>query len=121
MDKGMTLMHLKGVIQTFLKYQYGEQIKIRFRYKYYPEVSPGMGVDIGCTFCGGTGCEVCKFRGWIEVLGSGMIHYNTLKMCGIDPEIYTGFAWGMGLDRLVMAKYGISDIRKLYGGGMVYA
>ena len=73
-----------------------------------------------CKFCQGNGCDVCKQRGWIEVLGSGMIHYNTLKMCNIDPNIYTGLAFGMGLDRLVMQKFGINDIRKLYSGGIVY-
>ena len=119
-DKGITIQHLKSTLELFHKYLFGNDVVLRFRYKYYPEVSPGMGTDIRCTFCGGKGCEVCKFRGWIEVLGSGMIHYNTLKMCGIDPEVYTGFAFGMGLDRLVMAKYGITDIRKLYGGGIVY-
>ena len=119
-DKGITIQHLKATLEAFHKYLLGNDVVLRFRYKYYPEVSPGMGVDVRCTFCGGKGCEVCKYRGWIEVLGSGMIHYNTLKMCGIDPEIYTGFAFGMGLDRLVMAKFGIGDIRKLYGGGLVY-
>jgi phenylalanyl-tRNA synthetase alpha chain len=119
-DKGMTIKNLKWIFQVFLQYLYGKDIKIRFRYKYYPEVSPGMGVDIQCTFCHGDGCEICKYRGWIEATGAGMIHYNTLKMCGIDPEVYTGFAWGMGLDRLVMAKFGINDLRKLYSGGMVY-
>ncbi len=119
-DKGITIKHLKGLFTLFLKHLYGEETVIRFRYKYYPEVSPGLGTDIQCPFCKGAGCETCKQRGWIEVLGSGMIHYNTLKMCGIDPEVYTGFAWGMGLDRLVMAKFGIKDIRKLYGGGMIY-
>ncbi len=108
-------------MEVFHKYLFEDNnIELRFRYKYYPEVSPGMGIDMKCSFCLGKGCEVCKFRGWIEVLGSGMIHQNTLKMCGIDPYIYTGFAFGMGLDRLVMAKFGISDIRKLYGGGMAY-
>ena len=119
-DKGVTIKHLKGLFTLFLKHLYGEDTVIRFRYKYYPEVSPGLGTDIQCPFCKGSGCETCKQRGWIEVLGSGMIHYNTLKMCSIDPEVYTGFAWGMGLDRLVMAKFGIRDIRKLYGGGMIY-
>jgi phenylalanyl-tRNA synthetase alpha chain len=119
-DKGITIQHLISTLELFHRHLFGNDIKLRFRYKYYPEVSPGLGTDILCTFCKGSGCEVCKFRGWIEVLGSGMIHYNTLKMCGIDPEEYTGFAFGMGLDRLVMAKYGIHDIRKLYGGGMVY-
>ena len=119
-DKGINIQHLMGTLENFHKYLFGDDIEIRFRYKYYPEVSPGLGVDIKCQFCKGDGCSVCKHRGWIEVLGSGMIHYNTLKMCGIDPEIYTGFAFGMGLDRLVMQKFGISDIRELYEGGLVY-
>lgn len=118
-DKGITMQHLKGTLELFHKFLFGEDVILRFRYKYYPEVSPGMGVDMKCQFCNGKGCAVCKYRGWIEVLGSGMIHYNTLKMCGIDPEEYTGFAFGMGLDRLVMARYRIDDIRSLYGG-LVY-
>ena len=119
-DKGITMQHLRGILELFHKFLFGEDIAMRFRYKYYPEVSPGMGTDITCQFCHGEGCAVCKYRGWIEVLGSGMIHYNTLKMCGIDPEEYTGFAFGMGLDRLVMSKFGIDDIRKLYDGSLVY-
>ena len=119
-DKGITIQHLKHTLTLFHQFLFGEDVELRFRYKYYPEVSPGMGVDMRCKFCGGSGCEVCKFRGWIEVLGSGMIHYNTLKMCGIDPDVYTGFAFGMGLDRLVMQKFGVDDIRRLYGGGVVY-
>ncbi|NMB70451.1 phenylalanine--tRNA ligase subunit alpha [candidate division WWE3 bacterium] len=119
-DKGITIQHLKGTLEAFHKFLFGNDVILRFRYKYYPEVSPGMGTDIQCTFCKGAGCTVCKFRGWIEVLGSGMIHYNTLKMCGIDPEVYSGFAFGMGLDRLVMNKFAIDDIRKLYGGGLIY-
>ncbi|OGC68713.1 phenylalanine--tRNA ligase subunit alpha [candidate division WWE3 bacterium RIFOXYC1_FULL_39_7] len=119
-DKGVTIQHLKGILEEFHKFLFGENVVLRFRYKYYPEVSPGMGVDIRCQFCEGAGCTVCRQRGWVEVLGSGMIHYNTLKMCGIDPEEYTGFAFGMGLDRLAMSKFGISDIRKLYSGEMIY-
>jgi phenylalanyl-tRNA synthetase alpha chain len=119
-DKGITIRHLKGVLLDFHRFLFGEDVVIRFRYKYYPEVSPGMGTDIQCKFCKGVGCTTCKYRGWIEVLGSGMIHYNTLKMSGIDPQIYSGFAFGIGLDRVVMAKYQIPDIRKLYGGEMVY-
>ena len=114
-DKGITIQHLKGTLELFHQFLFGEDVILRFRYKYYPEVSPGMGTDMQCQFCMGAGCPVCKGRGWVEVLGSGMIHCNTLKMCGIDPEIYTGFAFGMGLDRLVMQKYGIDDIRRLYG------
>lgn len=119
-DKGITIQHLKDTLTKFHQFLFGHDVKLRFRYKYYPEVSPGMGVDMQCRFCSGSGCSVCKYRGYIEVLGSGMIHYNTLKSCGIDPEIYTGYAFGMGLDRLVMSKYGIKDIRKLYGGELVY-
>ena len=120
-DKDITIQNLKWIMEKFHQYLFeDDDIELRFRYKYYPEVSPGMGVDVKCRFCNGAGCAVCKQRGWVEVLGCGMIHYNTLKMSGIDPEVYTGFAWGMGLDRLVMAKFGISDIRKLYGG-LAYA
>lgn len=119
-DKGITLQNLKFTLQKFHEFLFGDDVELRFRYKYYPEVSPGMGVDMKCKFCDGAGCDVCKQRGYIEVLGSGMIHYNTLKMCGIDPEIYTGYAFGMGLDRLVMQKFEISDIRDLLGGGLVY-
>lgn len=119
-DKGITIQHLKSTLKLFHQFLFGEDVELRFRYKYYPEVSPGVGVDMKCRFCNGSGCDVCKYRGWIEMLGSGMIHYNTLKMCGIDPEIYTGFAFGMGLDRIVMQRFGISDIRSLYGGGMIY-
>lgn len=119
-DKGITLQNLKFTLQKFHEFLFGDDVVLRFRYKYYPEVSPGMGVDMQCKFCVGVGCEVCKQRGYIEVLGSGMIHYNTLKMCGIDPDVYTGYAFGMGLDRLVMQKFEISDIRDLLGGGLVY-
>ncbi len=119
-EKGITIQHLKEMLTKFHQFLFGDDVKLRFRYKYYPEVSPGMGVDMQCRFCHGKGCQVCKHRGWIEVLGSGMIHYNTLKACGIDPEIYTGFAFGMGLDRLVMSKFAINDIRKLYGGKLTY-
>lgn len=120
-DKGITIKNLMHTLERFHKFLFGEDTEVRFRYKYYPEVSPGVGVDMKCKFCEGAGCQVCKQRGWIEVLGSGMIHYNTLKMCNIDPEEYTGFAFGMGLDRLVMQKFGINDLRSLYGGGLVYA
>lgn len=119
-DQGITIGHLKDTLTKFHQFLFGADVKLRFRYKYYPEVSPGMGVDMECQFCHGTGCQVCKYRGYIEVLGSGMIHSNTLKACGINPEVYSGFAFGMGLDRLVMSKYGITDIRKLYGGEIVY-
>lgn len=119
-DRGVTIANLKDILTKFHQFLFGPDIILRFRYKFYPEVSPGMGVDMRCQFCQGDGCSVCKGRGFIEVLGSGMIHYRTLLSCGIDPEIYTGYAFGMGLDRLVMSKYGITDIRKLYGGELYY-
>ena len=119
-DKGITMKHLKSTLELVHKFLFGDDVILRFRYKYYPEVSPGMGVDMQCKFCHGAGCETCKHLGWIEMLGCGMIHYNTLKMSGIDPEEYTGFAFGMGLDRHVMQKFGVEDIRNLYGGGLVY-
>ena len=115
-DEGITMLHLKGILEAFHKFLFGDDVILRYRYKYYPEVSPGMGVDMQCKFCNGDGCSVCKHRGWLEVLGSGMIHSNILDMCNIDSKKYTGFAFGMGLDRLVMQRFGIDDIRKLYGG-----
>jgi phenylalanyl-tRNA synthetase alpha chain len=119
-DKGVNLGHLKDILTKAHQKLFGEDVILRFRYKYYPEVSPGLGVDMQCRFCEGSGCNVCKQRGYIEVLGAGMIHYNTLKMCGIDTEEYTGYAFGMGLDRLIIQKYGVDDIRKLYYGGILY-
>lgn len=119
-DKGITLADLKGTLNAFVKFLYGNDIKTRFRCKYYPQVEPGAGLDIRCTFCKGKGCGVCKYRGWIEVLGSGMVHPNMLEKCGINSKEWSGFAFGMGLDRLVMTQYGINDIRKLYSGELVY-
>lgn len=119
-DESITMSQLKWTLHEFLKFLYGEDVKTRMRCKYYPQVEPGAGMDVQCTFCHGPGCSVCKYRGWVEVLGSGMVHPNVLKSCGIDPEIYTGFAFGLGLDRLVMLKYGINDVRDLYSGGLVY-
>ncbi len=119
-DKGISIKNLVETLNEFARYLFGEETITRIRYKYYPEVSPGLGIDLRCQFCSGEGCHVCKYRGFVEIAGSGMVHYNTLKMCNIDPEEYTGFAFGMGLDRLVMQKYKIRDIRKLYGGEIIY-
>ncbi|MFA6005076.1 MAG: phenylalanine--tRNA ligase subunit alpha [Patescibacteria group bacterium] len=119
-DKGITMADLKGTLNALVRYLYGDDVKTRFRCKYYPQVEPGAGLDIQCTFCQGKGCLVCKYRGWIEVLGSGMVHPNELRNCGIDPAEWSGFAFGLGLDRMVMTKYGISDIRKLYSGELVF-
>jgi phenylalanyl-tRNA synthetase alpha chain len=119
-DKNINMAELKWTLHEFLKFLYGKDVKTRMRCKYYPQVEPGAGMDIQCTFCNGVGCSVCKYRGWVEVLGSGMVHPNVLKACNIDPEEWSGFAFGLGLDRLVMLKYGIDDVRALYSGGLVY-
>lgn len=113
-DKGITMGDLKGVLDVFAKELYGEKTLTRLRPSYFPFTEPSGEVDISCTVCGGTGCRVCKNTGWIEILGSGMVHPNVLRNCGIDPEVYSGFAFGMGLDRVANMKYGITDIRLLY-------
>lgn len=119
-DKNISMTDLKGTLIAFAKFLYGNDIKTRFRCKYYPQVEPGAGLDIQCTFCGGIGCQVCKYRGYIEVLGAGMVHPNLLKSCGVDPQKWSGFAFGMGFDRLVMLTYGITDVRRLYDGSIVF-
>lgn len=119
-DRGVNIQNLKEMLTQAHQFLFGSDVVLRFRYKYYPEVSPGMGVDMRCRFCGGKGCQVCKYRGWIETLGSGMTHYNCYQSCGIDPEVWTGYSFGLGLDRLVMNKFGITDIRKLYSGELAY-
>jgi len=119
-DTGITMAELKGTLDTFIRMFFGKKNEARFRCKYYPEVEPGVGVDLACIFCKKRGCTVCKGRGWIEMLGAGMIHPNMLRRVGLDPMVYSGFAWGMGLDRIVMARYGIDDIRALYNGEILY-
>ena len=119
-DKNISLANLKGTLVEFVKFLYGPDTKTRFRCKYYPQVEPGAGLDVQCTFCHGKGCPVCKYRGYIEILGSGLVHPNMLKACGIDPSKWSGFAFGMGLDRLVMLEYGIKDIRRLYDGSLTF-
>jgi phenylalanyl-tRNA synthetase alpha chain len=116
----ITLAQLKGTLDTFVKQFFGAQRETRFRCKYYPQVEPGVGVDISCVFCNKRGCAVCKYRGWIEMLGAGMVHPNMFVKAGLDPAKYSGFAWGMGLDRIVMQRYGINDIRSLYNGDIGY-
>lgn len=116
----ITMAQLKGTLDMFVKKFFGEKRETRFRCKYYPQVEPGVGVDISCAFCNKKGCTVCKQRGWIEMLGAGMVHPNMFLKAGLDPNVYSGFAWGMGLDRIVMQRYGISDIRSLYNGDIGY-
>lgn len=119
-DQNVTMGNLKWLFHKSLKYILGEDTEIRFRSKYYPEVEPGMSPDIKCKFCSGNGCEICKQRGWVEIAGGGMIFPKTLESAGIDPKIYSGLAFGWGLDRIAMAKYGINDIRPMYDGSLVY-
>lgn len=113
-DKGITMGDLKGALAVFAKELFGEDIKVRFRPHHFPFTEPSAEMDASCFACGGKGCRVCKDSGWIEVLGCGMVHPNVLKMSGIDPEIYSGFAFGMGLERITMLKYSITDLRLLY-------
>jgi phenylalanyl-tRNA synthetase alpha chain len=114
-DEGVSMAHLRGTL-TDLMQRFFEQddLKLRFRPSYFPFVEPGAEVDISCVFCHGSGCRVCKHTGWLEVLGCGMVHPNVLKACKIDPERYTGWAFGIGVERLGMLRYGIDDIRMNY-------
>lgn len=113
-DRNISLADLKGTLEVFVKKMLGENLELRFRPSYFPFTEPSYEVDVSCFKCGGKGCNLCKQTGWIEVLGSGIVHPNVLKMNGYDPEVYSGFAFGTGLDRLAMFKYGITDIRLLY-------
>ena len=113
-DEDITLAHLKGTLEVFMKKMLGEKTKLRFRPSYFPFTEPSYEVDVSCFKCGGSGCNLCKQTGWIELLGAGMVHPNVLRANGYDPEKYTGFAFGTGLDRLAMFKYGITDMRYLY-------
>ena len=111
--KGITMGDLKGTLELFAKRLYGEDTKVRFRPHHFPFTEPSAEMDVQCFKCGGKGCSLCKGEGYIEILGCGMVHPKVLEVCGIDPDEYTGFAFGMGLERLVMRKYKIDDIRLL--------
>lgn len=113
-DKGITMCDLKGVLEQFAHEIYGPDTKVKFRPSFFPFTEPSVEVDVSCSECGGKGCRVCKGGGWIEILGAGMVHPRVLQSCGIDPEEYTGFAFGIGLDRLTTTRYKISDIRLLF-------
>lgn len=113
-DKGVTMCDLKGVLEQFAHEIYGPETKVKFRPSFFPFTEPSVEVDVSCSECGGKGCRVCKGAGWIEILGAGMVHPNVLRSCGIDPEEYSGFAFGIGLDRLTTTRYKISDIRLLF-------
>lgn len=113
-DKDVSLADLKGTLELFAKKMLGENTKVRFRPSYFPFTEPSVEVDVTCFKCGGKGCPLCKQTGWIEVLGAGMVHPNVLRMGGYDPEVWSGFAFGTGLDRFAMFRYAIPDIRYLY-------
>ena len=113
-ENNVSLAYLKGTLEVFMKKMLGENTELRFRPSYFPFTEPSYEVDVTCFNCGGKGCPLCKKTGWIELLGSGIVHPNVLKMNGYDPEKYSGFAFGTGIDRLAMFKYGITDMRYLY-------
>lgn len=114
--EGITVGHLIGTLQTFLESFYGQKLEVKTQPAYFPFVEPGFEFSMSCPFCAKKGCKVCSQEGWIEILGCGMIHPNVMKEAGIDPEKFTGFAWGFGLDRLVMMQYSIDDIRWFHSG-----
>jgi phenylalanyl-tRNA synthetase alpha chain len=113
-DKGVTFADLKGVLTAFVHQMFGPEVGVRFRPSYFPFTEPSAEVDIECVMCGGRGCRVCKATGWLEVLGSGMVHPAVFEAVGYDPETYTGFAFGLGIERIAMLKYGIDDIRLFF-------
>ena len=117
-DEGITMADLKGVLDSFAKQMFGPEARTKFRPHHFPFTEPSAEMDVSCFKCGGKGCKVCKGSGWIEILGCGMVHPNALKVGGIDTEKYTGFAFGMGVERIAMLKYGIDDIRLLYENDM---
>lgn len=114
--KGVTVGMLVATLQTFLEEYYGKKLEVRINPFYFPFTEPSFEFSLSCPFCDGAGCHVCSQAGWIELLGCGMIHPNVLKAADIDPTVYTGFAWGGGIDRLVMMKYGIEDVRHFESG-----
>ena len=113
-DKNITLADLKGTLEVFAKEMFGEETKTKFRPHHFPFTEPSAEMDVSCFKCGGKGCRFCKGSGWIEILGCGMVHPHVLEMCGIDPDKYTGFAFGVGLERIALLKYEIDDMRLLY-------
>jgi phenylalanyl-tRNA synthetase alpha chain len=116
--EGLTMADLKGTLGAFVRQLFGRDLRIRFRCDYFPFVEPGVDMSISCHVCGGDGCRVCKGGGWIEIMGAGMVHPRVLEMAGYDPDRYSGFAFGMGPERIAMIKYGIPDIRLFYGNDL---
>jgi len=117
-DKGITMADLKGTLYEFARRYFGEDRKVRFRVDYFPFVEPGVEMAIECIGCHGRGCRICSNSGWLEILGAGMTHPDVLRRGGIDPEVYTSFAFGIGIERLPMLRYGIDDMRLFYGNDL---
>lgn len=117
-DKGISFAHMKGVIEALAKHLYGDKTRVRLRPKFYPFVEPGVNGEVTCYLCHGKGCRLCKNTGWLEIFGAGLVHAHVLKEGGVDPNEYQGFAFGLGLNRLVMLKYGIEDIRLFESGDL---
>jgi len=117
-DRDTTLADLKGMLEEFARALYGDGTKTRFRPGYYPFTEPSVAFDIGCLVCGGSGCAACKRSGWMTILGAGMVHPTVLRNGGLDPDEYQGYAWGMGLDRITLLRYGIADLRLLMGADL---
>ncbi|MDE2291372.1 MAG: phenylalanine--tRNA ligase subunit alpha, partial [Elusimicrobia bacterium] len=113
-DSRVTMADLKGTLATFMRGLLGPKAKIRFRPSFFPFVEPGAEVDVSCLLCGGEGCSACKRTGWMEMLGAGLVHRNVLRFCGIDPARWSGFAFGVGVERIALLRYGVPDIRMLY-------
>ena len=110
-DKGVSFTDLKQVLLTFAREMFGPDTKIRLRPSFFPFTEPSAEMDISCTICGGKGCNFCKHTGWVEILGCGMVDPHDLAACGIDPDVYTGYAFGMGVERIANLKYGVNDLR----------
>jgi len=117
-DRNVRFSDLKGALTEFARQMFGAETRIRLRPSYFPFTEPSAEVDVSCFFCGGVGCRVCKKTGWIEILGSGAVDPEVLKTAGYDPEVYTGFAFGMGVDRIAMLCFGVDDIRLLFENDM---
>ena len=113
-DEGITMADLKGTLDSFARQLFGSSVRTKFRPHHFPFTEPSAEMDVSCFKCGGSGCRICKGSGWIEILGCGMVHPNVLKVGGVDTERYTGFAFGMGIDRIAMLKYEVDDIRLMY-------
>ena len=118
--EGVSMANLKAVLIEFLHALFGPDTPVRFRPSYFPFTEPSAEVDIGCLFCGQKGCRICKYSGWLEVLGSGMVHPKVFEMAGVDPERYTGFAFGLGVERITMLRYRIDDIRLFYENNLIF-